>query len=134
MADEEPATPSESTSEEQISVAFPTREPLPPPPDVTYTRPELPGQRRVSPSVSVSGHHEDDSSPALKLGGGLAAATTFVASVVAGFLIGQWIDHHWNHGGGFAWGTIIFSLIGVAAGFLNLFRVLAATDRSQKKK
>ncbi len=70
---------------------------------------------------------------ATTLGAGLAAATTFVASVVAGLLIGQWIDHRWNHTGTL-WGTLIFSLLGVAAGFLNLFRVLSATDRKRGPK
>ncbi len=71
-------------------------------------------------------------SGAVKLGSGLAAATTFAVSIIAGFLIGQWIDHRWNHSGGLPWGTIVFSLAGVAAGFLNLFRVLSATDRGKK--
>jgi F0F1-type ATP synthase assembly protein I len=120
-------------------VAVPSHSPLPPPPVVEFTRPtsgkpasaaprQLGGQpQRTSP--------EDDASPGsgvVKLGSGLAAATTFAASLIAGFLIGQWVDHRWNHGGGLPWGTLVFSLAGLAAGFLNLFRVLSATDRSRK--
>ena len=77
--------------------------------------------------------HESFGSGSLKLGSGLAAGTTFAASIIAGFLIGQWVDHRWNHSGGLPWGTLIFGLAGVAAGFLNLFRVISATDRNRKK-
>ena len=119
-------------------VMLPSREALPPPPQVNYTRPTLAGPQKTTPGPRPSDssnrqeRHSGDSSYT-KLGSGLAAATTFVASVVAGLLLGQWIDHRWGQPGGTPWGTLVFSLLGVAAGFLNLFRVLAATDRSEKK-
>ena len=124
-------------------VAVPSHSPLPPPPVIEFTRPNL--GKPVPPAARSLGaqgqgtapNSDNDASPgssAVKLGSGLAAATTFAASIIAGFLIGQWIDHRWNHGGGLPWGTLIFSLAGVAAGFLNLFRVLSATDRSRNKK
>jgi F0F1-type ATP synthase assembly protein I len=127
--------------EETPQIAVPSHSPLPPPPDIQFTRPvsvkPMPHSPHPLGAASSGTVQEDDASPgssAVKLGSGLAAATTFAASIIAGFLIGQWIDHRWNHGGGLPWGTLVFALAGVAAGFLNLFRVLSATDRSRNKK
>ena len=143
MADDQPANAPEPTRPEGESetprISFSSHDPLPPPPQVTYTRPTLGSPPAPTPSrgeqtgwaTGPSGTGDDSSFT--KLGSGLAAATTFVASVVAWFLIGQWIDHRWGHPGSLPWGTLVFSLLGVAAGFLNLFRVLAATDRTRKK-
>lgn len=126
----------EQEHEEPVPPAFPSRSPLPPPPEIIYTRPLEAPKPSAGPGFGATGSRPDDSaqlgSGAVKLGSGLAAATTFAASIIAGFLIGQWIDHRWNHSGGLPWGTIVFSLAGVAAGFLNLFRVLSATDRGKK--
>lgn len=127
--------------DETSPLVIPTHSPLPPPPEVHYTRPvsgpKSPGQSGFVPTPPLSRSQNDEprsqiGSGAVKLGSGLAAATTFAASLIAGLLIGQWIDHRWNHSGGFPWGTLVFSLAGVAAGFLNLFRVLSATDRGKK--
>ena len=127
--------------EETPHIAVPSHDPLPPPPVVEYTRPTLGKPASSSPQTlgtqsrkTASDNDVSVGSSAVKLGSGLAAATTFAASIIAGFLIGQWIDRRWNHGGGLPWGTLVFSLAGVAAGFLNLFRVLSATDRSRTKK
>lgn len=126
----------EQEHEEPVPPAFPSRSPLPPPPEIIYTRPLEAPKPSTGPGFGATESRSDDSaqlgSGAVKLGSGLAAATTFAASIIAGFLIGQWIDHRWNHSGGLPWGTIVFSLAGVAAGFLNLFRVLSATDRGKK--
>jgi hypothetical protein len=138
MADEKPANaPDGADGDADIpQIVVPSHAPLPPPPEVHYSRPTT---KRPSPSSAVRGSdlmgspRSDDGGGFTKLGAGMAAATTFVASVVAGLLIGQWIDHRWGKPGATPWGTLVFSLLGVAAGFLNLFRVLAATDRSQKK-
>ncbi len=136
MADEKPAPPPEQSSDEPPPVSVPSHDPLPPPPEVHYTRPVPKAPPGSSPSARQAGPSTGSDvggSGFTKLGSGLAAATTFVASVVAGFLIGQWVDHCWGRPGGTPWGTLVFSLLGVAAGFLNLFRVLAATDRGGKK-
>jgi F0F1-type ATP synthase assembly protein I len=129
-------TPNRRGEEEDTPLVIPTHAPLPPPPDVFYTRPLAAPKISTGPGFGTqqSSPSENSSvgSGAVKLGSGLAAATTFAASIIAGFLIGQWIDHRWNHSGGLPWGTIVFSLAGVAAGFLNLFRVLSATDRGKK--
>ena len=143
MADEYSADAPDASGPEgdntMPQVVLPSREALPPPPQVNYTRPTLAGPQK--PAV---GSRRSDSPPGrsqatgsasgyTSLGAGMAAATTFVASVVAGVLIGQWIDHRWGHPGGTPWATLVFSLLGIAAGFLNLFRVLSATDRTEKK-
>lgn len=141
MAEDEPKQAEDQG--EAPSIVVPSHAPLPLPPDVPYTRPTL---GRGTPPVAKSGlaasrreeaetgGAEAGAGPAFsKLGAGLAAATTFVASVIAGFLIGQWLDQHWGHPGGTPWGTLVFALLGVAAGFLNLFRVLTATDRKRGK-
>ena len=139
MADENPAdardTAGPDGEDESSLPLLSSHDPLPPPPQVTYTRPTL-GRAAPPPADSRRPGGPGGGSGGngfTNLGAGMAAATTFVASVIAGVLIGQWVDHHWGRSGGTPWGTLIFSLLGVAAGFLNLFRVLAATDRSQKK-
>ncbi len=140
MAEEDTPTRSEE-DDDTPPIVVPSHSPLPPPPELHYTRPTS-GKPASAPSLPLGGQPqraspENDASPGsgvVKLGSGLAAATTFAASLIAGFLIGQWIDHRWNHGGGLPWGTLIFSLAGVAAGFLNLFRVLSATDRNRSNK
>ncbi|MGI4790970.1 MAG: AtpZ/AtpI family protein [Janthinobacterium lividum] len=142
MADND--APKQTKDEDETpTLVVPSHSPLPPPPEVHYVRPDLPRHTSGASGYVKSqplGNVQEDSagsqlgSGALKLGSGLAAATTFAASIIAGFLIGQWIDHRWNHTGGLPWGTLVFSLAGVAAGFLNLFRVISATDRSRDKK
>jgi len=126
----------EQNEDETTPPALPSRGSLPPPPEVSYTRPLATPKSSTGPGFGAQQSSPNEDSPvgsgAVKLGSGLAAATTFAASIIAGFLIGQWIDHRWNHSGGLPWGTIVFSLAGVAAGFLNLFRVLSATDRGKK--
>ena len=126
---------------DEAPLTVPSHDPLPPPPDIQYTRPDPP---QITPGAPhfVQPQRTGQEAPsqqgigsgAIKLGSGLAAGTTFAASIIAGFLIGQWIDHRWNHSGGLPWGTLVFGLAGVAAGFLNLFRVLSATDRDRRKK
>jgi hypothetical protein len=124
--------------EDEPSISVPRHAPLPPPPEVQYTRPALGKPAASLPADRSRGAPRSDDvggvSGLSKLGAGLAAATTFAASVIAGVLIGQWIDHRWNHSGGIPWGTLIFALLGVAAGFINLFRLISATDRNRGKK
>lgn len=70
---------------------------------------------------------------AARMGAGLSAGITLAASVVVGLLIGQWIDRHYNHSA-IPWGTLVMTLAGVAAGFLNLFRILGVSDKPGKPK
>ncbi len=130
MADEDPAFPPESAPEDPSPVSLPPRAAFPPPPDVTYARPPVPGQPPARP-----GPTERPPSPrsesTVKAGAGLAAGVTFAASIIAGFFIGQFLDGRLHTG--FPWATLIFTLLGVAAGFLNLMRLLDTTDRNKRR-
>ena len=103
-------------------------------PKLSFTRPTLGKAAPLSEQNRPrrSGGSAGPSAPSsLNLGTGMSAGITLASSVVVGFLIGQWIDHHWHLGT--PWGTIIFSLTGVTAGFLNLFRILGASDDHRTK-
>ncbi len=136
MAEHEPER--EDEDDDTLPVALPPRPNLPPPPEVPYTRPSLghaaPAQtsrsRQSSGSVNQPGTPMDN---AARMGAGLSAGITLAASVVVGLLIGQWIDRHYNHST-IPWGTLVMTLAGVAAGFLNLFRILGASDKTPKSK
>ncbi len=119
-------------------LVLPSRDPFPPPPEVSFTRPSLgratpsPTKRAEQNRAAVGGNPGTGSAPApFNLGVGMSAGITLASSVVVGFLIGQWIDNHWHLS--MPWGTIVFSLAGVAAGFLNLFRILSVSDDKGKK-
>jgi len=136
MAEHEPEH--ENEDDDTLPVALPPRPNLPPPPEVTYARPSLghaaPAQTSRTPQSS--GNAQEPGTPmdnAARMGAGLSAGITLAASVVVGLLIGQWIDRHYNHGA-IPWGTLVMTLAGVAAGFLNLFRILGASDKPPKPK
>ncbi len=136
MAEHEPERA--ETHDEATPIALPPREALPPPPEVTYTRPSL-GHAAPAQTPSYrqrSGNGLEPGTPmdnAARMGAGLSAGITLAASVVVGLLIGQWIDRHYNHSS-IPWGTLVMTLAGVAAGFLNLFRILGASDKPPKSK
>lgn len=121
----------------------PARPELPSPPDIQFTRPDLARTRGVG---SERGRNVDstagnatsrEASPISadqlgRAGAGLSTGLTFAACVIVGMSIGEFVDDHLRH---FApWGLLIFSLVGIAAGFVNLFRLLGALDRPDKKK
>jgi F0F1-type ATP synthase assembly protein I len=125
--------------ENQVPVPRVPKSPdLPPPPDIQFTRPDFAKRERAEPerivvSESRVGSNMPESTGEVgRIGAGMAAGVMFAASVVAGVMIGSWIDHRWPHVT--PWGTLVFALIGVAAGFLNLFRLLTVYDRSKKPK
>ncbi len=118
-------------------VSLPPSVPLPPPPEISFTRPVL-GRSKSSQTPQTETDRMSSNSqlgrtaPApFNLGVGMSAGITLASSVVVGFLVGQWIDHHWHLS--LPWGTIVFSLAGVAAGFINLFRILTVSDKNGKK-
>ena len=135
MAEDE--TPNRVENTETPHIVVPSHSPLPPPPDIAYTRPTLgraapTSAKRPGLSEASNGSHSDQGTPTpFNLGVGMSAGITLASSVVVGFLVGQWIDHHWHLS--LPWGTIVFSLAGVAAGFINLFRILSVSDDSRKK-
>ena len=43
------------------------------------------------------------------------------SGLLVGYVIGRWLDRAWGH---FPWLSMIFLLLGGAAGFLHIFRLL----------
>ena len=136
----QPGEPERPNEEDEPRIELPRTPDIPPPPDTTFTRPSFSGSGapRPMPRGGVGqgeGRHQDriDAGQVGRLGAGMSAGILFATSVVVGFLIGQWIDHHWLRTA-IPWGTLVFSLAGVAAGFLNLFRLLSVVDPDDKKK
>ncbi len=135
MADQDPAFPPESAPEDPAPVVLPPRAAFPPPPDVTYTRPHMPGQPRVSAdgshrsAQSQGGGGQDTGTSGH--GAGIAAGTTFVVSIIAGAVAGNFIDQRWDHTG-MPWATIAMILLGTAAGFVNMQRILNRSNRNNK--
>jgi F0F1-type ATP synthase assembly protein I len=128
------------SDERQPMLEVPPTPTFPPPPDISFQRPSLgrgaPGRAfsRDDPAASVepeSGTQETGAGS--HLGSGLVIGITFPTCVVVGASIGIWFDHRYNPGGT-AWGTIVMSLAGIAAGFLNVFRVVKQMDRRSKKR
>lgn len=52
----------------------------------------------------------------------------FPVAIALGFFWGRWLDRHL---GTWPWMTAVFTLFGIAAGFVNLFRITAAAGRSE---
>ncbi|MBI1746473.1 MAG: AtpZ/AtpI family protein [Acidobacteria bacterium] len=48
----------------------------------------------------------------------------FVAGIAIGLGIGHFVDRWFGTG---PWGTLVFILMGIAAGFINLFRTISKT-------
>ena len=136
MGDDEPNNQSEDDREPDIVV--PRHSPLPPPPEMNYSRPNLksatpgkPWERGEGP-VRRTGSAPVESAP-VSLGAGMAAGSVFVASVIVGVTIGQYVDSHWVRSS-VPWGTIVFVLAGVAAGFLNMLRIVSPPGGRGNKK
>lgn len=133
MAEEE--SKQAENQDETPTIQVPSHAPLPLPPDVPYTRP-TPGRSGSARSPGMgagSGLPEQDSEPArlASHGAGLAAGITFATSIIAGAVLGNWIDGRWNHSG-MPWGTMIMTLLGAAAGFTNMMRLLNRSDKNKK--
>jgi ATP synthase protein I len=52
----------------------------------------------------------------------------FPVAIALGFFFGRWLD---NQLGTAPWLMVVFSLFGIAAGFLNLFRITAKAGRDE---
>ena len=139
MGDDDPNNQSEDGSDVR-EISVPTHTPLPQPPDITYTRPIMgrPAAGSKSDATSNPGGsdtREHGSAAAgrdlANHGAALAAGLSFVVSILAGAVIGNWIDHRWNHTQ-VPWATLVMILVGAAVGFLNLQRMVARMNRNQK--
>jgi F0F1-type ATP synthase assembly protein I len=132
---DEPKHLEDRLEDEDMSLpTVPTHHPLPLPPEVHYTRPTL-GKKSSSQSGFYPQSSEGWSEPvqAANHGAGLAAGLTFVTSIVAGALLGNWIDQRWDRHSVMPWATLLLTLIGAVVGFVNLQRLTARANRNNKK-
>lgn len=53
----------------------------------------------------------------------------FPVAIAIGYFWGRWMDKHL---GTEPWLTLVFTLFGIAAGFVNLFRMTAQASRSEE--
>jgi F0F1-type ATP synthase assembly protein I len=53
----------------------------------------------------------------------------FPVAIAIGYFWGKWLD---DHLGTFPWMTGVFALFGIAAGFVNLFRITAKAAREEE--
>ncbi len=54
----------------------------------------------------------------------------FPVAIALGYFFGRWLD---GQLGTRPWLTLVFSLFGIAAGFLNLFRITAQAARAEEQ-
>jgi ATP synthase protein I len=54
----------------------------------------------------------------------------FPVAIALGYFFGRWLDGLLNTK---PWMTITFALFGIAAGFVNLFRITAQAERAEKE-
>ena len=54
----------------------------------------------------------------------------FPVAIALGYFFGRWLD---SFLGTEPWMTIIFALFGIAAGFVNLFRITAQASRAEEQ-
>lgn len=113
-------------NEDELPLVIPSHDPLPPPPEIQFTRPSLNRRASISRGTSPGGADPGESSGGH--GAGLAAGFTFVASVLAGLIAGTWLDAHYIHSST-PWGTIVMTLAGLGVGFTNLFALLSRGKR-----
>ncbi len=120
--------------DEMPPVVVPSRAPLPLPPDVPYTRPTMGRPASSRPTGTTGGGSpETDNEPSrlASHGAGMAAGITFATSIIVSAAIGNWIDGKWNHTG-MPWATLVMTLLGATAGFMNMMRLLNRSDRNKK--
>jgi len=54
----------------------------------------------------------------------------FPVAIALGYFFGRWLDGLFNTD---PWMTMIFALFGIAAGFVNLFRITAQASRAEQE-
>jgi F0F1-type ATP synthase assembly protein I len=121
--------PNQLEDENMAPPRVPSHQPLPPPPEVHYTRPTL-GKKSSPISGSASGSSTRGNEPVSEVnhGAGMAAGLSFVTSVIAGLLLGGWLDQHYIHSTT-PWGTLGMTAVGTAVGFTNMFRLMSRGTR-----
>ena len=120
--------------EEEPAISLPPSASLPPPPEISFTRPAL-GQERPTPRPAFSSAPNSSGQTPLSQGVqgyGLAitAAITLAITLLAFVALGQWLDHRFGRGG-LPWFTILGLLVGIAAGLYNMVRLLNSAGRKK---
>jgi F0F1-type ATP synthase assembly protein I len=126
MAKDDPELASED--DDGASIAIPSHDTLPSPPEIQFTRPTFGGVKSGSSYPGQSdkaGSHSEDSGTGtvVSLGAGLAGSAAFGSSLIVGLILGQLIDHKFHTT---PWGMIVMTLLGVGAGFTTLYRLMIA--------
>ncbi len=55
----------------------------------------------------------------------------FPVAIAIGFFWGRWLDRHLGTG---PWMMVVFTIFGIAAGFVNLFRITAQAARTEEEE
>ncbi len=127
MADED--TPKRVDEDEETPhIAVPSHDPLPPPPEIHFTRPALDRRSISRQPTSTGGKTGVQTEGPAGHGAGLAAGFSFVASILAGLLAGTWLDARFNHSPT-PWWTMGMALAGTGVGFTNMFKLLSRGSR-----
>jgi hypothetical protein len=120
----------------QINV--PSHDPLPPPPEIQFTRPNL-GQKPGPSGAPRNEYGVTPTSPqssmpvAVKYTTGLAGGMTLISCILGGYWLGSQIDQRWLHTQT-PWATIVMVLVGTFGGFYNMFRLLKRAERLDRNK
>ncbi|MCW3060645.1 MAG: putative F0F1-ATPase subunit Ca2+/Mg2+ transporter, partial [Capsulimonas sp.] len=129
------------TGDETPNIGFDSHAPLPLPPEVKYTRPDLDGvrlqqPRSASPTRPAS---KADSDPNLLTQGvqgygvAITAAITLGVTIFGFVLIGHLLDGRFNRTGAIPWFTICGVLLGAVGGFTNMIRLLTSTSKNRNR-
>jgi F0F1-type ATP synthase assembly protein I len=120
----------DAADDEPPAINIPSHDPLPPPPEISFTRPTIDEglPRRRAPDGTPLPARDDGHTA--HLGMGLAATASFGGAIWAGAFLGDQIDKHWPRVA--PWGTIVMGLMGVVAGFYNLYRLLIRPTTGNK--
>jgi len=134
--DDQTSTPGENETSPPASVS--SHDSLPLPPEVHYTRPVLKQGGLLGSSASGGSSRgsggQGGSSNMPGWGRGLSVSVTFAASIVGGYLIGQWMDGHLFHDGSQDWGALIMTIAGFAVGIFNVIRLTSLWNKDSKQK
>jgi len=126
--------------EHEVRLEVPSTPAFPPPPEVHFQRPSLgrgaPGRAfsRDDPAATLEAEERESGAPrSSHLATGLVIGITFPTCVVVGAYIGMWFDHRYNPSGT-PWATVVMTLAGIAAGFMNIFRMISRTGGKSKRR
>ena len=88
----------------------------------------LPDPRPAEAGRSASGRQFRSASTWLNVS---IIGIQFPVAIAIGYFFGRFLDRHL---GTWPWLTILFSVFGIAAGFVNLFRITAQASRSEEDR